>query len=711
MAYPRAALKHLLFGLVALVWISGCQGDGSGSGATETGEVDTEAGTTTSSVKIGNGGGGSFQDGSASAELLAATVDNASWTIEVVVVNASNIAVTDVYSVSFSSTCVATGLASISISSVDTVAGRASTTYSSGTCDGVDTVVASISADGQTLTAQADLDIDSAVSSAGGGTGVSALSLGSGTGTGFTSGALGASATSLQAGAAVTISANIVDSDNEPFVTPVSVTFSSGCVSTGLASFDQASASTSGGLATTLYTAAGCSGEDTISATASYEGQILNAEVLLDIAADTVLGVEFLSNSESTLAIAGIGGDETSLVTFRIVGAQGAPIVGEIVSFELTNASGGASLASGTESGETNNAGEVTTVVQSGTVNSSLRVIATHDATGIQGFSDDISISTGVPVSRAFDLSLTPSNPHAWRVNGTEVSITANVSDQFGNAPPDGTRVSFRSVEIGIIPGSCELVSGVCSVTWRSSGDRSLITADTSGRGGRASVIGFMSGAEDFTDFNGNGLFDSASANEVASVTDLGEAFTDQNEDGIFNPGENFVDSFLNNPAPSSTSDGALNESYDASGDGIYNGPCSTIINSDCPVSALQTTTIWDEVVISLSSADVQFCDEGNLPPTGTTINAGFVMSGVILCDINENSLPVGTVITFEPKDIDLVGVTSYTVPSNTTEPAGPFGVVILAEGAVDSGASFTIRVAVPNAAEQAYTWLVDEAP
>ncbi|MFL0805104.1 MAG: hypothetical protein K6L81_15435 [Agarilytica sp.] len=711
MASPRAAIKHLLFGFAAIAWISACEGDGSGSGASTTGEGDTETDTTTSSVKIGNGGGGAFQDGSASAELLAATIDDASWNVEVVVVDASNIAVTEVFSVTFSSTCVTTGLASFSESSVNTIAGRASTTYASGTCDGVDTVVASINAGGQTLSAQADLDIDSAVASAGGGTGASALSLGSGTGTGYTAGALGASATSLQAGASVTISANIVDSDNEPFVSPISVAFSSGCVSTGLASFGQTTVSTDGGLATTLYTAAGCSGEDTISATANYEGQVLNAEVLLDIAADTVLGVEFVSNSESTLAIAGIGGDETSLVTFRIVGAQGAPIVGELVSFELSNSAGGATLASETESGETNNSGEVTTVVQSGTVNSSLRVIATHDATGIQGFSDDISISTGVPVSRSFDLSLIPSNPHAWRVNDAEVSITANVSDQFGNAPPDGTRVSFRSVEIGIIPGSCELVNGECTVIWESSGNRGLITADTLGRGGRASVIGFMSGAEDFTDFNANGLFDSGSSAEVASITDLGEAFTDQNEDGVFNTGENFVDSFLNNPAPTSNTDGASNESYDASGDGIYNGPCSTLINSDCPVSALQSTTIWDEVVISLSSEDAQFCDIGNLPPVGTTIDAGFFMSGVYLCDINENSLPVGTVITFEPKDIELVGVTRYTVPSNTTEPAGPFGVVILAEGAVDAGASFTIRVAVPNTAEQAYTWLVDEAP
>ncbi len=710
MAPSRALLTRitLLFCLATTVFLlSACQGDDSLDEGIVTDEVDT----TDSSIQIGSGGGASFQNGTAAAELVSASATSAVWNVSVVVANANNIAVTETYNVSFNSPCVASGLASLSSSTVVSVAGRVSTQYTSGTCNGIDTVVATVNDGSGNITAQVDINIAEALAAAGGGSGATDLSLGSGTGAGFTEGNLSASSTSLQAGATALISANLVDADNEPFVSPVVVTFSSGCVSTGLASFSEAQVTSSGGLSNTLYTAAGCSGTDTITARATHDGQALSATIDLDIAVDTVLGVEFVSNSDATLSLAGIGGDETAIVTFRIVGAQGAPIVNETVSFEISNAAGGATLASGTETGQTNTSGEVSTVVQSGTVNSNLRVIATHDTTGIQGFSDDITISTGVPVSRAFDLSLTPFNPHAWEVNGAEVTITAHVSDQFGNAPPDNTRVSFRSPEIGIVGSSCALVDGRCSVVWRSSGDRSGITADVSGRTGRATIIGFMSGSEDFIDQNANGLFDAGNATEVASVVDLPEAFADENEDGIFNTNEDYVDSFLNNPAPSDGSAGNVNGSYDDSGDNIYNGPCSELINTSCPATELQSTTIWDSVVISLSSWRVQFCDEGNLPAVGTEIDLTptFDTGGIVFCDENGNSLPVDTTITFIGDEIDLVGSTTYSITGDTTEPTTPINLRLVPQGAVNADAAFTILVATPGSATQSFTWPVNE--
>lgn len=712
----------LLFIVIATFAISACQGDGSESGVqdqlTNDLESDDTAIVSNSSIKIGNGGGASFRDGTAAAELITASIDDSDWDIDVVIVDRNNLAVTSVYSVSFSSTCVTTGLASLSSSQVNTIAGRATTSYSSGTCDGVDTVVASIQVGTSTISALVDLDIDTALASSGGAIGVSTILMGSGSGTSFINGTLGASSTTLQAGASATISANIVDSDNVPYAQPIVVSFSSECASTSLASFNESGVLTNGGLASVIYSAEGCSGDDTISASAlTRDAQELSASVLISIATDTVLGVEFISNSESTLTIAGIGGDETANVTFRVVGAQGAPIVGETVSFELSNIAGGSRIASGTESGETNNAGEITTVIQSGTVNASLHVIATHNSSGVHGFSDDITISTGVPISRSFDISVLPANPLAWTSNDAEVIITANVSDQFGNAPPNGTRVSFRSVEVGIIEASCELIDGRCTVRWRSSGDRNHITAEAddgigyNNRLGRATIIGFMSGAEDFTDLNANGLFDASSAGEVASVVDLPEAFIDANEDGIFNSTEVFIDSFLNNPAPSDSVAGALNESYDGTGDGIYNGPCSELINSNCPPSALQSTTIWDQAVITLSSAEAQICDRGTLPPVGTIINAPFSVSGVEICDENGNSLPVRTVIVFSESEINLIGVLDHTVSGNTTEPAGPFSLEIFPEGQEQESAAFIISVVSPTGVEVQYRWPVNEFP
>ncbi len=721
------SFKYFLLLFIAAFAISACQGDGSESGIQDqlTDDIeseDTESDETpivsNSSIKIGNGGGASFRDGTAAAELITASIDDSNWDIDVVIVDSNNLAVTSVYSVSFSSTCIATGLASISSSQVDTIAGRATANYSSGTCDGVDTVVASIQIGSGTISAQVDLDIDTALASSGGAIGASTILMGSGSGTSFVNGTLGASVTNLQAGASATISANIVDSDNVPYTQPIVVTFSSECASTSLASFSESGVLTNGGLASVIYSAEGCSGDDTISASAlTSDAQELSASVLVSIATDTVLGVEFISNSESTLTIAGIGGDETANVTFRVVGAQGAAIVGETVSFELSNIAGGSRIASGTESGETNNAGEITTVIQSGTVNASLHVIATHNSSGVHGFSDDITISTGVPISRSFDISVLPANPLAWTSNDAEVVITANVSDQFGNAPPNGTRVSFRSVEVGIIDASCELINGRCTANWRSSGDRNHITAEAddgigyNNRLGRATVIGFMSGAEDFIDLNANGLFDASSAGEVASVVDLPEAYIDANEDGVFNSTEIFIDSFLNNPSPSDSIAGALNESYDTVGDGIYNGPCSVLINSNCPPSALQSTTIWDQAVIALSSDQVQICDRGTLPPVGSIIDAPFSVSGVEICDENGNSLPDRTTIVFNETEIDLVGVVRYTIAGDTTEPAGPFNLEILPEGLEQENASFTISVVSAAGVEVQYHWPVNEYP
>jgi hypothetical protein len=727
-------LKHLcILGLSALT-LAGCGGAPAGSSGTLGDGTST---TGTASIKIGNSGGSSFVSGTAaSVSLPSASTTSASWTINVNVVDADNLAVTDEYVVTFSSSCATEGLASFldpdTVSQVEsvtatTVAGRASAAYSSEGCTGIDTVVASTTANDVLIRAVVDLDIDEALSNDNDSSDdvLTVISIGNGLGANFVGGVLAASTTELQAGGSTFISVNVVDQDGDAYTSTINVVFSSNCTNAGLASFSQntgggvtgeASVQLNGGLATNTYTANGCSGDDTITASVqrlNSSGSI-TATIPITIALDTVLGVEFVSISESVLAIAGIGGVETAAVIFRVVGAQGAPIVGESVSFELTNSSGGARLAEGSETGITDFEGNVRTVVQSGTVNSSTRIIATHDASTFQGFSEDITISTGVPVRRGFDLSYGPFNPRAASINNVEVDITVNASDQFGNPPPDGSRVSFRSVEVGIVDPSCELVNGECTVIWSSSGDRNLITPDESGRGYRATVIGFMSGAEDFNDFNSNGLFDSSNSDEVASVIHLGEAFTDENENGVYDFGEDFVDSFLNFPAPTATVEGGFNGSYDTSSDptySIYNGPCSELINTDCEESELQSTVIWDSIVIALSSDNAGFCSLGNLPAIGGPITVPLTISGVLLCDENGNSLPVGTKISFslDANNVELQGNSDFDVSGDTTEPAGPLGVTIAKNGIAAATGLFLITVEVPDVNVQEFAWSLTE--
>jgi hypothetical protein len=646
--------------------------DGEASSASVDLDIDAavsagNGGSGTQTIFLGSGGGASFSQGSLSATLVTSGA-NPEWEISGVVADSDGVAVTDAYTINFSSTCVSAGLSSLSAASSATNAGRVTVTYTAGACDGVDTITASVEGE-PAARATADLDIDAAVTGGG-------PQLGNGSGTGFVSGVLAASVTSLDAGNSTTISANVVDENNVLLQDNVAVTFTSPCIESGLSALSASPVNSTNGLATTQYTAQGCSGTDVVTATAVIGGTQLSATIDLIIAVDTVLGVQFESVSESILAIAGIGGTETAVVTFQLIGSLGDPIVGEEVTFQITNSAGGASIAPGTESDESDAEGFISTVVQSGTVNSSLRVIATHSDSGVQGSSDDITISTGVAVKRSFDLEADVLNPRAANHNGIVVNFTINAADQFGNPPPDGTRVSFRSVEVGIIEPSCALENGECRVTWESSGDRDEITPHQDGRLMRATILAFMSGAENYTDFNGNGFFDAGNTSELASLQDLPEAFVDQNEDGSHNPGEDFVDSFLNNPEPTATTPGGTNGAYDDMGDDVYNGPCSEEIQDDCPLSEIQSTIISDSVVISLSSENALLCSNGNLPLAGDTVTIPMTVSGVIICDEYLNSLPSGASYTWSVTNGSLDGITTSVVP-NTTEPYSTASVIV----------------------------------
>jgi len=542
-------------------------------------------------------------------------------------------------------------------------------------------------------------------------TAVGTVKIGNGTGAGFVTGVLATSSSSIAAGASTTISVNLVDSNNAPVVDVVSVTFASGCTSTGLASFNAASASTSGGLASVIYTAAGCSGADAVTATAS----VVNADgvstsivagVTLTIAADTVLALQHVSNSEADLSIKGTGGVELSLITFKLIGALGAPIIGETIDFSIAPSTGGVSLASGTASDVSDVNGEVTTILQTGTSAGTFTVVATHAATGVGGVSDGISISTGIPTADRFSLSVSDFAPaDAFDTDGIEVEFSIIASDQFGNPLPDGTNVSFVSPEIGQIANSCQIADGGCSVTWRS--------ADVRPADGRVSVIAFMNGSEQFNDTNGNNIFDTG---DVGGFVDIGELCVDTDSSGTCDPltGDFFLDSNLNGLA-----DGA---------DGNWNGPCLSALNDE-PIlatlnetavcSAQESVTISQAATIFMSTNTAQIISTGTFPAFGTTItlnddtgtdltaatsgdgdttNDIHEFTGMIIGDSNGNPLPTGTKITFTDPDGAFNFNGSSTITMNKQAPTGPFGVSIITNGiATPGGGRLIMTVDFPN--------------
>jgi len=519
--------------------------------------------------------------------------------------------------------------------------------------------------------------------------------MGNGTGTDFVQNQAKATETSLQAGASTEISVNVVDSNNSNIaVTDVhSITFASDCASNGLSSFSATEVSTVSGLASTTYTAAGCSGNDVVTASVTINAVIHTAPVTLTIESDQVLGVEFVSVTPSQLSLAGLGADETAVLTFRLVGEQSAPIIGEEVRFTTSSTVGGIRLAEGSDTDVTDSQGLVTTVLQSGTISTSVEVIAEHVSTGITASSGDITISTGIPVADRFSLSLDKHNPHAWNVDGVVINFSVIASDFFGNAVPDGTRVSFASTEAGNIDDSCLLVDGQCSdVKW--------ISANPGPSNGQVTILAHTTGAEAFDDLNGNNVFDAGDNFNVSGDQDLAEAYIDENENGFYDLGEFFVDANENTVRDLA--------------DGEWNGPCMSGIDPSalCPANVPTSVTIARTFTFTMSSSDVVFFNQGNFGAAGGIINLpGFglsnTISNLVLSDINGNSLPGGTQISFTVEAVSgkvkLAGNTAFEVPTDTISANGPYSINLVPE---ETGTGIlTMTVKIDGVLDQIFIW------
>ena len=443
------------------------------------------------------------------------------------------------------------------------------------------------------------------------------------------------------------------------------MTFSSSCSVSGLASFSETPVTTATGQAQTEYTAFGCSGDDVV--TATLIGNAATATVTLTISPNQALSVIYDSATKTLVAL---GGQDTSELTFKVLGAGGAPVIGEDVTFSIGSAPAGVTMLTGRDTDTTDTNGAVTTVIKSGTFQGTVSVIATHDASGLQGTSEDIVISTGVPDAAFFSLSSSAGNPAgAFNTDGVEVSFAIIASDQFGNNPVDGTRISFVSPEAGNITNSCELIDGVCSVVWRSSATR---PADL-----RVEIFAYTDDAENFVDSNGNAVFDAADA----SWTDLPEPYADENENGTYDIGEYFVDLDL---------DGVR----DTTANGSWDGPCLSDVDASALCDGLDSTIISESRTIVMSTNSARLFNTGTFGAAGSTITltqgSSGSRGGLFISDSNSNAdtlggnpMPVGTTISFgvEGGGVSLIGNTSWTVGS-TTSPSGSYGVTYSAAAA-----------------------------
>lgn len=535
------------------------------------------------------------------------------------------------------------------------------------------------------------------------GTGTVNVQMGSGTGVNFTPGTIAVSSPTLSAGGSTSLQVVLQQSDGTLYTQSATISFSSVCAAQNLASLTP-SVTTTTGIAVATYSASGCSGADTITATSTIGAHSLSASATVTVAPASIGSIRFVSATPTLIALQGLGSaslPESSTVIFKVLDQSGAPRPGATVNFTLNTQVGGVALVNTTANSDVN--GAVQTIVQSGTVATPVRVTAVVQgiSPAISTQSSQLTISTGIPQQASFSLAVACHNVEAWSIDGKQVAVTARLSDRFNNPVPDGTAVSFHT-EGGQIDNSCvtQIVSGnsSCAVNWTSQNPRpaqdpalpfcvisgppagpwTIPAAGTCDRPGRSSLLAIAIGEESFTDLNGNGTFDPGEP-----FVDQGERFEDDNENGTYGAGEYFYD-FNNDHVRNAP-------------DGFFNG---VLCNDPARCNpAAKSTGIGAQNLIILSDG----APAGMLPVPGTQLpnlpaggTAGYLF---LIADLNNNPLPAGTTVSAGlsgATGTTLSAPTIYTIPC-ATDPTTYAFVVSAGTAAVGATGLLTVTITSPS--------------
>ena len=378
-----------------------------------------------------------------------------------------------------------------------------------------------------------------------------------------------------------------------------------------------------------------------------------------------VTQLTFDAPTQQNLVFSGVPGPEQSDVTVTATGANNLPVPGANITFSISGAGVGASLIGEDINGEvsrtTGATGTAVVTVQSGTAPGIIQVAAINPDTGVSETSGNIEISTGVPVDGRLSISLSTFNPeNACCADGVTIDVNIRATDQLGNAAPDGTLFQFLASESGLLGDNfCATANGTCTVVWESSGAEPI--------DGTVTIIAYTNGAEDFTDNNSNGVFNTP-GDVFDNNDDVTEPFQDYNDNGIYDLGEPFVDL---NPANGIWDDND-NDTWD------------------------QNTVVWESEMFIISEPYrgpgtelIVDCDATTLavdPPSGGVGPDGFggdcapIINGdtnlvSTVSDVNGNSLEEGAVIEWlltagsggAGWELDGINGLSYTVTNVET--------------------------------------------
>ncbi|WP_430460399.1 Ig-like domain-containing protein [Thalassolituus sp. LLYu03] len=550
--------------------------------------------------------------------------------------------------------------------------------------------------------------------------------LGTGSGSTFVAGALEVSSSSLSAGGTTNVSANIVDPDNSNakiVSKQYGVEFTSSCseADPAKAAFSRGESITSSGEVSVTYEAKGCAGTDIISFKLydAIDGIVDKTAVLhtatatVSVQAPEVGAIAFVETSAPAISISTISNPvlpKLTEVSFVVLDRTNNPIEGKTVTFALTNAVGGISLAQ--SSAVTNENGIAKVSLQSGSTHAMTTVIATTVAsdgvTKISTSSQAISVTTtGLPDQNSFDVVADILNPGSYDVSGILVVVTAFVGDHFNNPVPDGTLVNFIA-ESGLIPASCPTKDGSCSVTWKSAGYRpgqenssqyasQNWVNETDPRRSGASVSGLTTilaytvGEPGFTDLNADGVFDSSepfvALPEAILDSDILNATLNADTTDLDAGSEEFVDFDADNVRDSAPTvyEGAL-----CSTAALGLGHCASLVHVRDTVVIAQADS--NETVLELytRAGNVFTAWDGDLDLDDNNAADDAGTFYVFLTDVNRSMPANGTTLEVTGDGYEItgesgsVGNTVGLIPSAYTGLSSSFGKLYRVEFATD---------------------------
>ncbi|MCE3606760.1 Ig-like domain-containing protein [Massilia sp. P8910] len=209
----------------------------------------------------------------------------------------------------------------------------------------------------------------------------------------------------------------------------------------------------------------------------------------------------------------GLGRKESAILTFRVLDQNSIGLPGVDVTFKTTTSTGGLIVQPAKATSDAQ--GNVTTTVASGTIPTPVRVLAqaSRNGTTINGLSDSLIISTGLPIQKSMSLSADSYNIDGWNYDNAIAKVTVMLADQYGNPISDDTAVNLVT-EGGAVAfsdiGGCRTKGGACTVDFKSQEFRP--------KNGRVTVLAYVQGVENFTDSNGDGQYSCSNFVQVQPV-------------------------------------------------------------------------------------------------------------------------------------------------------------------------------------------------